>query len=58
MEECRNIYLDSDANDIEDYNMYTVRELMAICKTLKLKNYSRLTKKEIVDLIFQHKSNF
>ena len=58
MEECRARFIDCCGNDIDDYNMRTVKELMKICKTLKLKNYSRLTKKEIVDLIFQHKSNF
>ncbi len=58
MEDCRERFIDCDGNAIEDINTYTVKELRKICKDLKIKNYSKLTKKQIVDLIFEYKKNY
>jgi len=56
MEETRDKFIDCDLT-IEEINTYTVKELKKVCKMIKLKKYSKLNKKQIVDLIFEHKSN-
>jgi hypothetical protein len=35
----------------QDWNAYTVKELRAICKALKLRGYSRLRKHELIEVI-------